>query len=132
MKNIVFDSWPLIAFFEEEPAAAEVEKLFLKSRTNNSTMIISTVNLGEIWYTVARAHSKSDAEKIIKEIRQIRIHAEVASWKIAEIAAEFKYRGGISYADCFAAALAKIKKAPLVTGDKEFKQLEDEIDIIWV
>jgi len=38
----------------------------------------------------------------------------------------------MSYADAFAAALAKMKKAQLVTGDKEFKALEGEIKIIWI
>lgn len=38
----------------------------------------------------------------------------------------------MSYADCFAAALAKLRKAALVTGDKDFKQVEDEIKVHWV
>ena len=40
-------------------------------------------------------------------------------------AAEYKAHYKISYADAFAAALAKIKKAILITGDKEFKVLEE-------
>lgn len=32
----------------------------------------------------------------------------------------------------FAAALAKSRKAELVTGDPEFKQVEDEIKIGWL
>ena len=35
-------------------------------------------------------------------------------------------------ADAFAAALAKEKKAELVTGDPEFKPLEKEIKINWL
>jgi predicted nucleic acid-binding protein len=38
----------------------------------------------------------------------------------------------MSYADCFAAALAKCKKADLVTGDKEFMPLDGEIKIYWI
>jgi len=38
----------------------------------------------------------------------------------------------MSYADCFAAALAKLHKAELVTGDKDFKQVESEIKILWI
>ena len=36
------------------------------------------------------------------------------------------------YADYFAAALAKLRKAELVTGDKEFKQVEGEVKILWI
>jgi predicted nucleic acid-binding protein len=38
----------------------------------------------------------------------------------------------ISCADCFAAALAKTRKAELVTGVPEFKQVEGEIKIGWL
>ena len=37
-----------------------------------------------------------------------------------------------SLVDAFAAALAKDKKAELVTGDPEFKALEKEIKIVWL
>jgi len=39
-------------------------------------------------------------------------------------AAKIKASNKISYADSFAAALTKVKKAELVTGDKEFKSVE--------
>jgi predicted nucleic acid-binding protein len=38
----------------------------------------------------------------------------------------------MSYADCYVAALAKTRKADLVTGDAEFKAVEDQIKIQWV
>jgi predicted nucleic acid-binding protein len=38
----------------------------------------------------------------------------------------------MSYADCFAAALAKIKNCELVTGDPEFREVEKEIKINWL
>jgi hypothetical protein len=48
---------------------------------------------------------------------------------LADTAADFKARFKMSLADAFAAALAKDKKAELVTGDVEFKPLEREIKI---
>jgi hypothetical protein len=38
----------------------------------------------------------------------------------------------MSYADCFAAALAMKKKCELATGDKEFKQVEKYVKIKWM
>jgi predicted nucleic acid-binding protein len=38
----------------------------------------------------------------------------------------------MSLADCFAAAVAKEKKAELYTGDPELKSVESEIKIIWL
>ncbi|HEX4119441.1 MAG TPA: PIN domain-containing protein [Verrucomicrobiae bacterium] len=47
-------------------------------------------------------------------------------------AAIYKATRKMSYADCFAAALAKLKNAELVTGDPEFKEVEKEIKIGWL
>jgi len=52
--------------------------------------------------------------------------------ELARRAARFKSRNRMSYADCFAAALAKTRRAELVTGDPEFKQVEGEIRIHWL
>jgi predicted nucleic acid-binding protein len=38
----------------------------------------------------------------------------------------------MAYADCFAAALARIRNCELLTGDPEFKALEKEIKIAWL
>jgi len=51
---------------------------------------------------------------------------------LARQAAIYRATRKLSYADAFAAALAKIRNAELVTGDYEFKQVEDEIKIDWL
>ena len=47
-------------------------------------------------------------------------------------AAIYKATHKMAYADCFAAALAKLKNAELLTGDPKFKPLEKEIKINWL
>ena len=51
---------------------------------------------------------------------------------LADCAADFKARFKLSLADTFAAALARERKADLVTGDPEFKALEREVKIHWL
>jgi predicted nucleic acid-binding protein len=51
---------------------------------------------------------------------------------LADSAADFKARFKLSLADAFAAALAREKKAELVTGDPEFKPLDQELKIHWL
>ena len=51
---------------------------------------------------------------------------------LARQAGTFKSKNRMSFADCFAASLAKEHKADLVTGDKEFKQVEGDIRIVWL
>ena len=52
--------------------------------------------------------------------------------RLVRQAALFKAAKKMSYADCFAAALAKTRNAELVTGDPEFKAVEGEIKIGWL
>lgn len=132
MKHLILDSYALISLFDDEPSAAKVEKLLDAANKQRTQLAITVVNAGEIWYNYAKTVSKEFADEILNATRQLRIDFIDINWRLTQIAATYKASGGISYADCFAAALAKDRNAPLVTGDPEFKQLEKEIEIIWV
>ncbi len=69
---------------------------------------------------------------MVKEIRELGIEAVAVDWALARQAARYKARGGLAYADCFAAALASAWNAPLVTSDPDFKFLEKEIEVRWL
>jgi ribonuclease VapC len=129
----VFDSWALMAFLENEPPAADaVEQLIAEGQSAESKLLITTVNLGEIWYSIARAKSAAIADEKIAEIRNLGFEIIDADWELTRCAAGFKAKYRLAYADCFAAALAKLRKLQVVTGDHEFKQLKNEIDIFWI
>ncbi len=132
MASKVLDSYALMAFFEDEPGADLVRDLILKAEESKVNLLMSVVNLGEVWYSIARTNSPEVADQYIGEIRGMSIEIVDVDWQLTRQAAVFKVNGKISYADCFAAALAKVKKAELVTGDKEFKPLDGEIKISWV
>ena len=56
-----------------------------------------------------------------------------ADKKLTLEAARLKARYPIAYADCFALALAKLKKAELITGDPEFKKAaKEKVEIQWL
>jgi predicted nucleic acid-binding protein len=82
--------------------------------------------------TIARELSEENANASVKALRDLRIQFEDADWTITQEAARFKSQNRMSYSVCYAAALAKIRKADLVTGDGEFKPLDDEIKIAWL
>lgn len=93
---------------------------------------MSVINLGEVWYILAREISEAEAESAINTIVRWGIEIMDADWQIVKEASRFKSKNRISYADSFAAALAKTTNGELVTGDKEFKALESEIQINWL
>ena len=128
----VLDSYALMAFFEDEPGADLVRGLLLKAEESDLKLLISVVNLGEVWYSIARTTSPETADQYIHEIQGMAIDIVDADWQLTRQAAAFKANGNIAYGDCFAAALAKNRKAELITGDKEFETLEGEIKIAWL
>jgi len=135
MATKVLDSWALIAFFEDEPAAERVERLLVKAEAGTHNLLLCVVNWGEIYYNTMRTVSQQAAEQKAKEIAGLTIElvgVEADNLELVRQAAIYKATRRLSYADAFAAALAKIRNAELVTGDHEFRQIEDEIKIDWL
>ena len=135
MATKVLDSWALIAFFEDEPAAERVERLLVKAEAGTHNLLLCVVNWGEIYYNTMRTVSQQAAEQKAKEIAGLSIElvgVEANNLELVRQAAIYKATRRLSYADAFAAALAKIRNAELVTGDHEFRQIEDEIKIDWL
>jgi uncharacterized protein len=127
----VFDSWAILAYAYNEPAADDVENLLVEStRLKNAWM--SSINLGEVWYSLARRKSRDIADQQLAILAQIGLERVDVDWPMVLQAADYKSRHKISYADAFAAALAKQRNAELVTGDREFHALDSEIKIHWV
>lgn len=131
-KAFVLDSWAVIAYFEDEPAGGQIADLIANAHEGGIPVYMSVVNVGEVWYITAREISDADADTIVKELRDLRIQFKDANWELTLEASRFKSQHKLSYADCYAAALAKIKGANLITGDNEFRALEDQIKIQWV
>lgn len=138
-RSIVLDSWAIMAYLEDEPPAERIADMIADAREDGVPILMSVINAGEVWYSVARKRSERDADRALRWLDELGIKLVDADLKLTRIAAKFKSKGGISYADCFAAALA-VRTASgsdrascaLITGDPEFKQLEKDITINWL
>lgn len=73
MATKVLDSWALIAFFEDEPAAERVENLLVKAEAGTHKLLLCVVNWGEIYYNTMRKVSREAAEQKAKEIAGLTI-----------------------------------------------------------
>ena len=128
----VLDSWALLAFFKDEDAAEAVEKLIHQAADDKAHLFLSVVNWGEVYYGMWRAGGKAAADDVAADLSRMPIELVEVDLNLAKQAATYKAENKISYADAFAAALAKTKSAELVTGDAEFKSLERGIKINWL
>lgn len=128
----VLDAHALLVFLEKEPGYQKVESFFNDAISKSSYLLMTAVNFGEVYYIVLRECGLKKAHEIEQLISTLPIKIVDVNLQLAKEAGRYKAANKISYADCFAAALAKTHKAEVITGDKEFKALEDEIKIAWI
>jgi predicted nucleic acid-binding protein len=132
MKRYVLDSYALIAYSRGEKGAEAVAEIIDEGLNDKAELYLSVINWGEIYYITLRNFDIKRAELFKETISRYPINIVEANKELTLQAALFKAYNKISYADAFAAALAKNKKAVLVTGDKEFEALEGSIKITWI
>ena len=128
----VLDACALMMYLEREPGYEKVKNLLVKAAETGNNLLMATVNWGEVFYLLIRNYGFSEAEKIINIIETFPIELVSIDLAITKQASFFKATKKLPYLDSFAAALTKLHKGELVTADKEFKLVENEIKIDWV
>jgi predicted nucleic acid-binding protein len=91
----------------------------------DNPLLMSDVNHAEVKYLIV----KKDGAEGWAGAAKVPIDFHSTTRALADFAADCKARFKLSLADAFAAALAKERKAELVTGDAEFRALDKEIKI---
>jgi len=132
MAAAVLDAHALLAFFRGEDIAVPVKELLHKAAGADRPLHMTEVNYAEVKYMLLKKDGAEAWEQAEDVLKSLPLEFHPAGRSLADTAADFKSRFKISLADAFAAALAKERKAELVTGDPEFKPLEKEIRINWL
>ena len=128
----VLDAFALMAYFEKEDGHKEVEDCLIEAARKDQPVLMTTVNYGEVYYSILRAYGLKKVQDIDAMIKTLPIEMVPADELLARESAAIKAFHKMSYADCFAAALAQKHKAEILTGDKEFKSVERDIKIHWI
>jgi ribonuclease VapC len=132
MKRYVFDSYAMVAYFEDEPGADRVAQILRQLIQGKAKGYMSVVNWGEVYYNTMREEGIAEAEKVILQLDKFPIQIVEVNRNFAYEAAKLKGKYRIAYADCFAVALSLKLNASLVTGDPEFRKLKEQISIQWI
>jgi len=128
----VLDSWALLCYLEQEPGFEKLIELFEKATESSKPLLMCVINWGEVYYQVARRFGEETAQEIERLIQSLPIMLVDADKNLTREAARFKATKRMAYSDCFAAALARLKKAELYTGDPDFRTVEKDIKIVWL
>ena len=132
MKPVVLDASALLAMFFGESGMEKMRDLFQNASEADRPVFVSAVNWAEVLYRMERKHGNAglDIARHFEDTMPLEVVA--IDRELAETAAHLKSVNKLGLADAFAAALAKHKKAELITGDLEFKVVEKEIKINWL
>ena len=132
MRRSVLDSYAVLAFLFKEKGYEKVVAVLEKASESDKPLLIAAPNWAEIRYQVERKAGGDAWLRTREKLLGLPIEVVSADQELAEQAGEIKAHRKMSLADCFAAALARARKADLFTGDPEFRAVEKELRIIWL
>jgi ribonuclease VapC len=128
----VLDSFALLAYLQDEPAAVRIEKLLDGAKKQKRRLLLSIINLGEILYITERRGGLVKAQDTLALIQQLPVEILPADEQTVFTAAHVKANYAISYADAFAAAAGIRENAAIITADPEFHAVEQLVQVEWL
>jgi predicted nucleic acid-binding protein len=129
VKRAVLDASAILTFLLGRSGAEKIEELITLAITGKQLLFMSVVNWGEVYYSIWRTNGLQAAKQVAAEIGQFPIEIVDADIELTKIAAAFHAEFRLPYADCFAAALGKIKQAVVVTCDRDFALVKGPLNI---
>ncbi len=91
------------------------------------------MNVGETYYILYRKRGQVQAEYFLDTVLT-GLPISMISIDFNDVISAFKIkaRHALSFADCFAVATAQRENAVILTGDPEFKYVENYVKIDWL
>ncbi|MCE5314334.1 MAG: type II toxin-antitoxin system VapC family toxin [Armatimonadota bacterium] len=127
--EFVLDSYAILAFLQKEPGYGRVEALLKGAISGEGKVYVSTINLAEVHYHVLRCGR--DASRILAALEALPLKVVSADEYMSQ-AVEIKAKYGLSFGNCFAAALAQELQTPLITGHRDFRKMGNAVNIEWL
>ncbi len=128
----ILDSFALLAYFSGEKGAEKVEEILIDASGDACNVAMSLINLGEVLYITERERGLAKTQESLALIEQLPIRILPVDRPEVLSAAHVKANFPIAYADAFAIVAAQSHDGVLVTGDPEFKVVEEDIRIEWI
>lgn len=132
MRSSSVDSFAILAYLFKERGHDTVQALFERASAAHQRVLIAAPNWAEVCYRLQRKAGRSAWNEIREGLRKLPLEIVPVDGDLAEAAGDFKVPGGMSLADCFAAALAQKQGAELYTGDPDFHSVENLVKIVWL
>jgi predicted nucleic acid-binding protein len=132
VKTQVLDSWAILEWMNgRQPAGKLVSDVLAQAEAGKIRLLMSAINAGEIYYFLRKHHNVTLADDWRTLSQTLPVTVEVPTMADIWDAAALKGQFPISYADAFAAALARKYDCALVTGDREFRSVA-HLKLHWI
>jgi predicted nucleic acid-binding protein len=131
-RTYVLDANAVLDYVQQGPGFGTVERLFRDAFRNHAALMISVINLGEVFYLLWRIKGEQRARQTMDDIALLPIKIVPVDLPQARQAGELKALHKIPYADSVAAALAIAQKATIVTSDRDFEKLGRRVSVLWL
>jgi len=128
----VLDANAVLDLIEAGPGARKVERLLQSALQQRSSVLISVLNWGEVFYLLWQRRDEETARRTIANLSRLPLRIIPVDLSQALKASEIKAVHKIPYVDCVAAALAVLQEATLVTSDRGFEKLGRHFPILWI
>jgi predicted nucleic acid-binding protein len=132
LPGVILDSYALLAYFGGETGREIVEDLFDLGINKEVNLYLSLINLGEVLYITERTRGFVAAQSALGFIDQLPLTVLPVTKETVLSAAHIKAHFPLAYGDAFAIASALAYESPILTGDPEFKTVEDRVEIHWL
>jgi len=126
----VLDTSAWLTLIEDEAGSDAVQEILEQTQAGEAVVFVSFMSFMEVYYITLQEHGEGEALERVNLIAALPVLRVESTEGLNILAAELKAMHRLSVADAWIAALAKEREATLVHKDPEFKQVEDEIDVL--
>lgn len=120
--TVLIDSWTWIEYWK----GGKLAKAAAVYIDGDEESIVSTVNISEVYFWVARYYGEATAAEKLKTVEK-RCSVVAVDKEVAIAAAKIKIECKLGLADSLIMATARHLGAKVVTGDPDMKGLKDVI-----
>ena len=132
MNSYVLDTYAVIQYLKAEPGGERIRELLRQAREGKVKLYMHLANFVETYYAIYQKDGEIVAGNVLARLRKMPISFVAIDDENAIFTGRCKANKNISFADSFVVGCALQKKGIVLTGDPEFKEVTDIVQIEWL
>lgn len=120
--TVLIDSWAWIEYFKGSGAGKKASRII----EDEEEAVVSTINMAEVYRWVLKFYDEDKAREKVSAMKQRCFVIDVTE-EIAIKSAKIRHETKLGLGDAIVLATANQENAKVVTGDPDFKGMEDVV-----